>query len=94
MHAQQSHADILAYLLASPRYFPLSATHRLLCELHVPISMPVTLSPRYFSAPSYQSLQFIEEKKNNITKMNTKIYKMNTSDKIDDYSSKTNTSGS
>ena len=62
--------------------------HEPLCEFHIPISMPVTLSTRYFSVPSYQSLQFI---KNNITEMSTKIYKNN--DKMDDYDGKMNTNG-
>ena len=40
----------------------LVATHELTHEFHIPISKPVTLFPRYFSAPSYQSLKFIELK--------------------------------
>ena len=41
-------------------------------KFHNPISAPVTLSPRYFSVPSYQSLQFIKTKDQNNVKLCTK----------------------
>ena len=72
-----------AQLLASLTYFPLSATHEPSHEFHIPISTPVTLSPRHFSVLLFQSLQFIG--KNNISKTGTKIDKTNTYDTIDDY---------
>ena len=56
--------------------------HEPLHEFRIPISMPVTLSPRYFGVSLYQSLQFI---KNNISKISTKIDKTNTYNKIGDY---------
>ena len=43
----------------------LMTAHELTCQFHILISKPVTLFPRYFGMPSYQSLKFI---KNNMLK--------------------------
>ena len=53
--------------------------HELLHKFCITIFTPVTLSPRYFGAPLYQSLQFIETQYN---KTSTKIDKMNTYDEM------------
>ena len=37
-----------------------TAMHRPSHQFHIPNFEPVTLSPRYFGAPSYQSLKFID----------------------------------
>ena len=36
------------------------ATHKPACQFHIPNFKPVTLSPRYFSIPSFWSLKFIK----------------------------------
>ena len=41
--------------------FP-TAMHGPYCQFHIPNFQPVTLSPMYFSAPSYWSLKFIKNR--------------------------------
>ena len=45
---QYSHANSVVHLPASLTHFPYTAMHEPLHQSHIPISMPVTLSPRYF----------------------------------------------
>ena len=56
-HAQESCTDPPVHLLASPLFS--TAMHEP-CHHFLNLNFkPVTLSPRYFGAPSYQSLEFI-----------------------------------
>ena len=53
-----------------PNLFPHPSMHEHLCKFCIPISTPVTLSPRYFGVPSSQSLQFIKNQCNKVSTQN------------------------
>ena len=51
---------ICLYTCQHPHWLFSTATHKPCHQFCIPNSKPVTLSPRYFGAPSYQSLKFIK----------------------------------
>ena len=44
-----------------PHWLFSTATHEPFCQFHIPYFEPVTLSSRYFSVPSYQSLYLLKQ---------------------------------
>ena len=59
--------------------------HDLLCIFHIPISMPVTLSPGISVYPCTGACNLFKKVIINIPKLCTKIGKVNAHNKIDNY---------
>ena len=71
VHVHQKHCSLSAHLLVSMLESPITINaSKLLCLFLNPNPVPVTLSPRYFSAPSYQSLNLFTHIQQNTGRYN------------------------
>ena len=73
-HVQSSPTNLPLHLLVSLPY-SLSIMYEPSSKFHIPLSVPLTPSLRYFGVPLYQSLKFINKIGKNITKIHKVITK-------------------